>query len=162
MNSFDFIECRSSCWERYGSNACIILKRKISCIYHLISRAHIDIDFFFLAAQSNPPLWILLNLKFITNNTPWVIHLACEYSRHPSLPLLRANVVAGAMSGHCIRRLFIHHTFLKGRLFPSKEHRFVISRCPDEYPVTLFHVLGPRLQEILNLLFVETKRFRCR
>lgn len=35
----------------------------------------------------------------------------------------------------------LHHTFLKGRLFPSKEHRFIISRCPDEYPVRLFHVL---------------------
>lgn len=51
-------------------------------------------------------------------------------------------------------------TFLKGRLFPSKEHCFVISRCPDKDPVGLFHVLWPRLQEILNLLLWKQQQKR--
>ena len=49
------------------------------------------------------------------------------------------------------------HTFFKGWLFPSKEHCFIISWCPDENPVRLFHVLWPHLQEILNLLKLINK-----
>ena len=51
--------------------------------------------------------------------------------------------------------LILDRTSLEGWFSSSKEHRFVISWCSNENPVAFFHVLWPRLEEILNLLFLR-------
>lgn len=43
-------------------------------------------------------------------------------------------------------------TFFKRWLFSSKKHGLVICRSPEEYSIAVFHVLRPRLKEILHFL----------
>ena len=85
------------------------------------------------------------------NNLIQIIHGFITHLRHKlHFVCLFVHIVS-----HTSGNLTLDRTFLEGWFSSSKEHRFVISWCSNENPVAFFHVLWPRLEEILNLLFIR-------